>query len=158
MCHFISLSPASPMWLNTSTLQTTSLQTLGFFQPAWVSKPDILDARRKLLWTDQANVQLAVAAEKEDNIGIYRLDLLESSLRSAGCELQRGLPTSPSILSPCCSLFQISHSNIKRNRAAFFPWAGNVISRCVICLGQGFCFLFLFLNYFYFSPSLSILE
>lgn len=42
------------------------------------------------------NVQLTVAAEKEDNIGIYRLGLLESSLRSAGCELHRCLPTSPS--------------------------------------------------------------
>lgn len=43
------------------------------------------------------NVQLAVAAGKEDNIGIYRLGLLESSLRSVGCGLQRGLPTSPSL-------------------------------------------------------------
>lgn len=70
------------MWLNTSTLQTTSFLIFEFFQTEWVWKPEILDAKKeRLLWTDWAKSSAAEGCRAGRQYRHLRPGLLRSSLR-----------------------------------------------------------------------------
>lgn len=103
----------------------------------------------------EQKVQLPEAAEQEDNIGIYRPGLLESSLRSIGWRLvQDCLGPSPAQAAPPLN---ITHGRHQKQRASFFPWLGKIVSNFVMYMKRevrgGGLFIFIF-----FLPSLNILE
>lgn len=159
MRHFISRSRVVHTWLNTSTLQTTSFPILEFFQTEWVVKPEILDARRKLLWTDQAKCSLPEAAEQGHNIGIYRPGLLESSLRSAEWRLPSRLPTFrpyPELL----PLSNVTHPRWQKESFLLSPGGKTSLKFCDLyeaAAAAAAAWRGVFFN-FYFLLSLNILE
>lgn len=137
------------MWLNTSTLQTTPFLISKFFRTKCVWKPEIWTQEENIRGLTKQNVELPEAAEQGDNIGIYSPGLLESSLRSAGWRLHRGLPTSR-LLPKLLLLSDITHR--RRQTESFFlsPSGKNSLKFSDVYEGGGiFYFLFFTLiNYF----------
>lgn len=96
------------------------------------------------------NVELPKAAEQGDNIGIYSPGLLESSLRSAGRRLHRGLPTSR-LLPKLLPLSDITHHRQQTESFFLSPSGKNSLKFSDVYAGGGGIFYFLFftlINYF----------
>lgn len=155
MYLFISLSFAFHMWLNTSTLQTTSFLIFEFFQTEWVWKPEILDARRKLLWTDWAKCSAAWGCRAGRQYRHLQAGPSGILVEKYWMEACTGLP-SPPPLPKLLPLSNITHGRHPKQRASFFPWLGKIVSNFVMYMkrevGGGVLLIFIFL------PSLNILE
>lgn len=89
------------------------------------------------------NVELPEAAEQGDNIGIYSLGLLESSLRSAGRRLHRGLPTSQ-LLPKLLPLSDITHHRQQTESFFLSPSGKNSLKFSDVYEGGGYFLLFIF--------------
>ena len=159
MCLFISLSFAFHMWLNTSTLQTTSFLIFEFFQTEWVWKPETLDARRKLLWTDWAKCSATWGCRAGRQYRHLQAGPSGILVEKYWMEARTGLP-SPPPLPKVLPLLNITHGRHQKQRASFFPWLGKIVSNFVMYMkrevgGRGDTLYFYFFTLFkYFGINL----
>lgn len=145
------------MWLNTSTLQTTSFLIFEFFQTEWVWKPEILDARRKLLWTDWAKCSAAWGCRAGRQYRHLQAGPSGILFEKYWMEARTGLP-SPPPLPKLLPLSNITHGRHQKQRASFFSWLGKIVSNFVMYMKRevgGGTFNFYFFTLFkYFGINL----
>lgn len=144
MSHFMSPSCVFHMWLHTSTLQTTSFLILEFFQTQLLLKTQVLDVRRKRLWSFQtkrsAVTQKTIQAFTRHTFWNPHWEVLDR------VSTEGGPPPCP-----CPDLTPLRLSNISQWQTlkAFLSFHGkNSLWFCDLYRGFGF---FLLLIFYYFT-------
>jgi hypothetical protein len=159
MSYFMSPSCVFHMWLNTSTLQTTSLLILEFFQIQLLLKTRVLDVRRKtFVVPTKWNAQLWLRRQYRHLHATLSGILIEKCWMGVSTE---GGPHP----GPCPDLTPLPLSNISQwqTQKPVLSFHGEK-EPLILWLAQSFrfvLFLLLLLNYYFkihHLPSLSVLE